>query len=57
MNLFNKAWEKRRVRAQVYKKKTTEGKLLTSLGEIVDAWALRKTSTSLAFFEHLRLRV
>jgi hypothetical protein len=27
------------------------------LGEIVDAWASRETSVSLAFFKHLRFRV
>jgi hypothetical protein len=32
-------------------------KLLTSLGETVDAWASRETSGSLAFFERLLLRV
>jgi hypothetical protein len=51
----------RRVRAQVYAKgKTRKGKqsrLFTSLGEIVDAWASSETSGSLAFFEHLLLRV
>jgi hypothetical protein len=31
-NLFNKAWEKRHVRAQVYKKKTTKGKATHIVG-------------------------
>jgi hypothetical protein len=37
--------------------KSTKKKLLTSLGETVDAWASRETSGSLAFFERLLLRV
>jgi hypothetical protein len=38
-------------------KRASQQKLLTSLGEIVDAWASRKTSVSFAFFERLRFRV
>jgi hypothetical protein len=39
------------------KNKSTKGRLLTSLGETIDAWASRETSGSLAFFERLLLRV
>jgi hypothetical protein len=39
------------------KKQVNKKKLLTSLGETVDAWASRETSGSLAFFERLLLRV
>jgi hypothetical protein len=40
------------------KNKSTKKKwLLTSLGETVDVWASRETSSSLAFFERLLLRV
>jgi hypothetical protein len=38
-------------------KKKRRERLLTSLGETVDAWASRETSGSLAFFEHLLLWV
>jgi hypothetical protein len=38
-------------------KRASQWKLLTSLGEIVDAWASRKTSVSFALFERLRFRV
>jgi hypothetical protein len=41
----------------VYARKTSQGHLLTSLGETADSWASRATSASLAFFERLRLRV
>jgi hypothetical protein len=39
------------------KNKSTKKKLLTSLGETVDAWASRETLGSLAFFERLLLQV
>jgi hypothetical protein len=55
-NLFNSAWEEGRVRAQVYTRKTSQRKLLTSSGETVDVWVSREISASLAFFERLRLR-
>jgi hypothetical protein len=54
-NLFNNAWEEGRVRAQVYTRKTSQSKLLTSSGETVDVWVSREKSASLAFFERLRL--
>jgi hypothetical protein len=38
-------------------KRASQQKLLTSLGEIVDAWASRKTLVSFALFERLRFRV
>jgi hypothetical protein len=38
-------------------KRASQQKLLTSLGESVDAWASRTTSVSFAFFERLRFRV
>jgi hypothetical protein len=54
MNLCNNAWKKGRVRTQMNIKRASQQKLLTSLGEIVDAWASRETSVSLAFFKRLR---
>jgi hypothetical protein len=60
-NLFNNAYEKGSVRAQVYAKerqeKEKQEESLTSSGEPVDAWASRETSGSLAFFGRLLLRV
>jgi hypothetical protein len=56
MNLCSNAWEKGRIRTQRNTKRASQQKLLTSLGEIVDAWASRKTSDSLAFFKRLRFR-
>jgi hypothetical protein len=41
----------------VYTRKASQKKLLTSLGETVDAWDSRETLVSLAFFEHLMLQV
>jgi hypothetical protein len=41
----------------VYTTKASQQKLLTSPGEIIDAWASREMSVSFAFFERLRLRV
>jgi hypothetical protein len=41
----------------VEENKSTKKKLLTSLGETVEAWASRETSGSLAFFERLLLWV
>jgi hypothetical protein len=40
-----------------YARKTSQGNLLTSLGETVDSWALREMSASLDFFDRLVLRV
>jgi hypothetical protein len=55
-NLCSKAWEKGRIRTQRNIKRASQQKLLTSLGEIVNAWASRETSVSLAFFKRLRFR-
>jgi hypothetical protein len=41
----------------VQRKTTQKKKLLTLLGDTIDAWASRETSGSLAFFERLLLRV
>jgi hypothetical protein len=56
-NLCNNAWEKGHVRTQRNTKRASQQKLLTSLEEIVDAWASRETLVSLSFFKHLRFRV
>jgi hypothetical protein len=53
-NLCSKVWEKGSIRTQRNIKRASQQKLLTSLEEIVDAWASRETSVSLAFFKRLR---
>jgi hypothetical protein len=53
-NLCSNAWEKGQIRTQRTTKRASQQKSLTSLGAIVDAWASRETSVSLAFFERLR---
>jgi hypothetical protein len=55
-NLCSNAWENGCIRRQRNTKRASLQKLLTSLGEIVDAWASRETSVSLAFFKRLRFR-
>jgi hypothetical protein len=57
MNLCNNAWEKRHVRTQRNTKRASQQKLLTSLGEIIDAWASRETPVSLAFLARLGYQV